>query len=119
MTRLNRVVLDGGNMIKLQGPILVQQALSSGLGQVENTLDVVLLEHLTEGSLVVRWELNDFDDGPAWQSFQQVRLDLGGGSVVLVAQWLDNGSDLTQIFSGQITTEQQPGPRQRQLEVHR
>jgi len=67
--------------------VLVDHAAGTTLGQVEGTTDVVLLEHLAEGTFVLLGELNDLDlDGAILAGLLKVTLDLGVGGVELVSE---------------------------------
>jgi len=98
--------------------VLVKLGLATGLGQVEDSTDVVLLEDLTESTLVVLGELDDLDGDVVLAGLLDVVLDLGVGSEELVAkgvQVVDNGSQGRLV---DVTAEENTLTRLRHAEVH-
>ena len=99
--------------------VLVNHAAGTTLGQVESATDVVLLEDLTEGTLVLLGELNDLDaDGAVLAGLLKVALDLGVGGVELVAKRVQEIDDLSEVTGSGVTTEEETLTRLGKTEVH-
>ena len=110
------------NGVPAHDVILVKQAVSPVLGQVKATANVVLLEDLTEGTLVLLRESDDLDLD-ALNILLEQSLDVLVGGKELVAKGLDILGDLDQRVgversSGDITTEEKTLTRLGQTEVH-
>jgi len=94
--------------------VLVKQAVGPELGKVEASADVVLLEHLTESTLVLLGEGNNVNL-EARDVLLEESLDVLVGSKELVAERLDVLGDLDQGSGveralSDITTERRPSP---------
>ena len=99
--------------------VLVDHAAGTTLGQVESTTDVVLLEDLTEGTLVLLGELDDLNvDGAVLAGLLEVALDLRVGGVELVAKRVEEVDDLGEVTGSGVTTEEETLTRLGKTEVH-
>lgn len=96
----------------------IHDSFATGLGKVEDTANVVLLEHLTEGALVLLGELDDLNVDLVLGLGLEVLLDLGIGSIKLVvkrSKVVHNGG---KPVLAQLTTKEDTLTRLRDAEVH-
>ena len=98
--------------------VLIKHSLAPGLGKVEGTTDVVLLEHIPEGPLVILGEFNHLHRDITLGGGLDVRLNLGASSKELVAERAEVVDNLGQDRAAEVSTEQQSLTRLRHTEVH-
>ncbi|GFF30855.1 LOW QUALITY PROTEIN: hypothetical protein IFM46972_03049 [Aspergillus udagawae] len=98
--------------------LLIQEGLATGLGKVEATANVVLLEHLTEGSLVLLRELDHLHGDLVLGSGLKVSLDLRASSEELVAERVEVVNNLSQSRVVDVTAEQDTLAGLGHAEVH-
>lgn len=96
----------------------VESGLATGLGEVEGAADVVLLEDLAEGSLVLLGELDDLDLDLLLRVGLDELLDLGPGGVQLVAEGGDVVDDLGEPGLGDVAAKEETLARLGHAEVH-
>ncbi|KAG2007663.1 hypothetical protein GB937_008476 [Aspergillus fischeri] len=98
--------------------LLIQKGLATGLGKVEATANVVLLEHLTESSLVLLRELDHLHGDIVLSSGLEVSLDLRASSKELVAERVEVVNNLSQSRVVNVTAEQDTLAGLGHAEVH-
>ena len=86
--------------------VLINETAGTDLGQVEDTTDVVLLEDLTEGTLVLLGELDNLNlDASILGVVLEVLLDRLVGGEEPVAQRVDVVDNLCEIRVGDISID--------------
>jgi hypothetical protein len=99
--------------------VLVNKTAGTDLGQVEDTTNVVLLEDLTESTLVLLGEFNDLDlDAAILGLALEVVLDSLVGGVELVTERVDVVDNLGKIGVVDVSTEKKTLTRLGATEVH-
>ena len=104
------------NSVATHNIVLIKLGLATGLGKVEAATDVVLLEHLTESTLVLLGELDQLHGGVG--SGLEVILDRGVDGEKLVAKRVQVLDNLGEVGLGDITAEQDTLTGLRHAEVH-
>lgn len=106
------------NGISAHNVVNVLSSLSTLQGKVENTTDIVLLEDLTEGTLIIGGELNDFDLDVALARLLEVGLDVLAGGVELVAHGGEVVDDLGEPLLVDFAAKEQTFAGLGHAEVH-
>jgi len=99
--------------------VLINETAGTDLGQVEDTTNVVLLENLAEGTLVLLGELDNLNlDASILGVVLEVLLDRIIGGEELVAQRVDVVYNLGEIRVGDVSTEKKTLTGLGNAEVH-